>query len=406
MTQTRDTNDGPISATRRAVLWGGGLLVLAAGGVVWRGVDRGAFTTATGQAYEPWETWNDPSHAGTPLALVAAGILAANAHNTQPWLFAISDDEIVLAADDRRHLGHFDPYRRELGLSLGCALENMLHAAPANGFAPELRLAAGRTLPGPDGTMIAARAVLALRPARETASALYEAIPDRHTHRGPYDRSRRLEAPSQETMRALVEEDGDVRLFLFTDGPNRETFDRLTVEATEQIITDPPMVADSDAWFRMTRDEVNTHRDGVTLDAAGLSAPVRVIAKLLPPLSSEQTNAQWLASTRDVHLATAPLTGFLATRDLYTNEAMIAGGRAWQRLHLWATSQGIAMHPLNQPLEIVDRQRETGAPPAMARALATLLDTDAWKPTFSFRAGYPARVTFPSPRRDLQDVIV
>ena len=41
-----------------------------------------------GDAYAPWTLWNDPSIRGTPLALVAAGVIAANPHDTQPWLFA------------------------------------------------------------------------------------------------------------------------------------------------------------------------------------------------------------------------------------------------------------------------------------------------------------------------------
>jgi hypothetical protein len=33
-----------------------------------------------------------------PLALVSAAILAANPHNTQPWLFQVSDSRIDLIA--------------------------------------------------------------------------------------------------------------------------------------------------------------------------------------------------------------------------------------------------------------------------------------------------------------------
>ena len=52
-----------------------------------------------GDAYAPWGLWNDPSLRGAPLALVAAAVLAANPHDTQPWLFRISDDAIEVLAD-------------------------------------------------------------------------------------------------------------------------------------------------------------------------------------------------------------------------------------------------------------------------------------------------------------------
>ena len=66
---------------------------------------------------------------GTPLALARATILASNAHNAQPWLFNVSDSRIELYADAGRNLGAADPYLREMHLSLGCALENLIIAA-------------------------------------------------------------------------------------------------------------------------------------------------------------------------------------------------------------------------------------------------------------------------------------
>ncbi|HEX7775815.1 MAG TPA: hypothetical protein VF449_04740, partial [Parvibaculum sp.] len=64
-------------------------------------------------AYSPWDLWNAPGLKGTPMALAAAGILAANPHNTQPWIFHVADDRIELYADTARNLGAFDPYLRE-----------------------------------------------------------------------------------------------------------------------------------------------------------------------------------------------------------------------------------------------------------------------------------------------------
>ncbi len=98
------------SPTRRRLLQGAGVLTLVvAGGAVWRAHDRGVFAEPSGAAYDPWEMWNAPEYEGTPLALVAAGILASNPHNTQPWVFRVSDTEIEVLADTSRHLGSFDP---------------------------------------------------------------------------------------------------------------------------------------------------------------------------------------------------------------------------------------------------------------------------------------------------------
>ena len=97
-----------------------------------------------GDAYAPWRLWDDASLRGSPLALVAAGVLAANPHDTQPWLFRIRGETIDVLADLSRNLGVMDAYVREMHLGLGCAIENMAVAAGPNGFDAEVR--AGRRL--------------------------------------------------------------------------------------------------------------------------------------------------------------------------------------------------------------------------------------------------------------------
>ncbi len=71
-----------------------------------------------------------------PVNLVRAAILAANPHNSQPWLFHVTRTQIDLYADLQRNIGTVDPFLREMHLGLGCALENLLVAAPANGYTP------------------------------------------------------------------------------------------------------------------------------------------------------------------------------------------------------------------------------------------------------------------------------
>src|SRR5450432_482592 len=120
--------------SRRKViaLAGTGAFVLVVGGGVWRAADQGVFSTGEGPAYEPWDDWRTTTRG--PLDLVRAAILAANPHNSQPWLFHVTQTQIDLFADYRRNLGTVDPFLREMHIGLGCALENLLLAATANGY--------------------------------------------------------------------------------------------------------------------------------------------------------------------------------------------------------------------------------------------------------------------------------
>ena len=84
--------------------------VAGATGLTWRAVGGGVFSTGTGSAYGAWDR-ADPG--GHPLNLVDAAILAANAHNTQPWLFAVPDDRIELFADMSRTTGAYIRVNRQ-----------------------------------------------------------------------------------------------------------------------------------------------------------------------------------------------------------------------------------------------------------------------------------------------------
>ena len=63
------------------------------------------------------------------------------------------------------------------------------------------------------------------------------------------------------------------------------------------------------------------------------------------------------------------------------------------------------MHPINQAVEMVDRDRQLGRPPRYAQALAAVTGPD-WIPTFNFRIGYPRRVAKRSPRRPVERVLL
>ena len=127
-------------------------------------------------------------------------------------------------------------------------------------------------------------------------------------------------------------------------------------------------------------------------------------AKIIPAPSLESSDQQWLGSTRDIHVGTAPVLGIIAVRDLYDRPNALRAGQVWQRMHLLATELGIAMQPLNQPVEMVDRERQLGKPDAMAQALAAFTGPD-WKSTFSFRVGIAERPARLSPRRAIEDVV-
>jgi hypothetical protein len=385
---------------RRSVIAGGaGALALLA--LSYRARDRGVFAGASGPAYEPWNQWRGSDLDGNRRPLSAA-ILAASPHDTQPWLFAISPTAISIYADRTRHLGTFDPFRREMHLGVGCAIENLVRAARAFGMAIDVQPATGRLglSPGMEPVVAARMALGVGRPVRDP---LFEAIPRRHTNRGPY----REEPIAPERLREFVDpvSSPDLRVALVTDSGARREMAALIVEATERIIADPEMSMDSFRWIRAGRREILAHRDGVTIDTSGTSRVMTIAGKMLPDLGAATTDRFWLEATRNVQAATAPVFGMVLVRDRLDMAHAIAAGRAWQQLHLTVTARGLAGQPLNQPVEMIDRNQMRGRNDEFGPALAKLAHAMGWEPTFVFRLGYATREAPRSPRRPLEEVV-
>jgi hypothetical protein len=314
----------------------------------------------------------------------------------------VSADAIAVYADRARHLGTFDPFRREMHLGVGCAIENLTLAARAFGIETEVHVAGGRLelFPGPQ-PVLAARIALATGQTR--SDALFKAIPLRHTNRGPY----RDELIAPDRLRWLVDlaSGPAVRVVLVVEEGARRELGAIIVEATERIITDPEMSRDSFRWIRTGRRDILAHRDGVTLDTFGANRFVTIAGKVLPDAGPKMTDRLWLTATREVHTATAAVLGLILVPDRLDMVPAIAAGRAWQRLHLAATAEGLAAQPLNQPVEMSERRQMLNRQDEFGPALARLARADDWEPTFVFRLGYASRDAARSPRRPLEDVV-
>jgi len=150
---------------------------------------------------------------------------------------------------------------------------------------------------------------------------------------------------------------------------------------------------------------ITAHRDGLTTDAIGLPPLITAAAKLLPDLNVKSVDRGWLSWTSDVEIPTAPVLGILLVRNRLDMGAAIQAGRAWQRLHLAATAEGLAAHPLNQPVECIDRNAMLGRADNFGPAIAKFGAAPGWEPTFTFRLGVAEHAANPSPRRALEQVL-
>jgi hypothetical protein len=386
--------DGRVSRReflRRFGLGAATVFVVADGGLAYRIYDQGVFSEGRGPAFEALETWRDRNG---PEAIVAAAVLAASAHNTQPWAFAVSDERIDLYADTTRTTGANDPLRREFYISLGCALENLVLAARANGYQPTVTLDPGTA---PDRV-----ATVDLEPGAPISDELYEAIGRRRSNRSEYTTDP-VPVSSLAAMSGLVDDSvGPARLTWLTTEPSRRTFADLLVAATEAHTADEEQSQDSFGWWRGSWDEVQTHRDGLNIDGVGLPPLITTLAKILPAPSRGSADATFVERTR-IQADSAAAFGIVAVDDPYALGAQLAGGRLLERLHLWATTHNLGFQHMNQITERIDRDRQLDRPSALEEPLAMLAGEG--EPLGAFRIGTPTVAGLPSPRRSVEEVL-
>lgn len=391
---------------RRAFLGGAGAFtVLMAGGGVWRAYDRGVFSAGEGPAFEPWKDWQEVKEG--PLALVGAAILAASPHNTQPWLFKVTNSSIDLYLDSRRFPGAVDPYLREAHIGLGCALENLMLAAVANGYAASAMLLPRRLTEASAYREQELVARVLLAPGPRQHGGLYDAIPRRHTNRNPYHLTA-LSSDFVERVRQIASDETDVKVFVFTADEERSRIVDMMGKACNIVFTDPEMVEGSDRWVRREWSDVQRFHDGLIVDEDGQSPLTTAVRKIAPASWWRSSFRQRLLPTTHYmdSVRATPLFGVIAVRDRYDREQSLSAGRIWQRAHLLATTNGVAGQPLNQVVELVDHQRSLHQEPQAAAELAGLIGDEEWQPTFMFRLGYPVRQVCPSPRHAVKDVLL
>jgi len=186
--------------------------------------------------------------------LLSYAILAPSTHNTQPWLWEISGDEITLRADFSRQMPALDPEGRELIISCGASLEHLRIAMHAFGYDDETTLF-------PDRAQSDLMARVRLLENRLTAPAdeeLFRAISKRHTNRNAF-----TEQALPETLLKTLRADADgagAWLHFFTGEDERKDIAALIATGSDVQACDHEVRWDIANW--MSPND-GTRRDGI-----------------------------------------------------------------------------------------------------------------------------------------------
>ena len=284
--------------SRRLALLG----ILAGGsttiGIGWRITSQSAFSSSLGLEYFPWQIWKFEerqrlhriySKYGTLRELSAekqlaeriediarAGMLAPSFLNTQPWKFRLSHDRVELFADLDRWVRPLDPLQRELLLTLGGALENMIVAAAARGFSQTV----AEAWPVEPGEPVAS---ISLAPVSMRDVPEYEFIPKTRANWGPYDDALEVSEGVRDLAKQ-TEKFARLSVVFIKDPQKMRDFRVLTVGSLTRMLENEQLLGSIYRWYRHRRDVIHLRRDGLVIDGFGLSLLDKFVLKFLPKM--------------------------------------------------------------------------------------------------------------------------
>lgn len=375
----------PLSPPRRKLSRRRFLAVAAAAGT----------TAALGDAlltYAPWldyeaqarRTWDTPFQLETTVPaqmreLVRYATLAPSGHNTQPWKFAVQGDTIHILPDYSRRLPAVDPQDRELWISLGCALENLVIAADASGYRTDVTYL----------TPAAEHITCHLSKASVTGPVpLFEAIPHRQNNRSLYNGH---SVPPAETKKmGAVKSGTGVSVQIFTDDAHKEGIIEYIKAGDRRQFGDPAFVAELVSWIRFNKPEALHSLDGLYTRCTGNPDVPRWLGKRF--LTAASAGQQADTSAKKARSSAGLIVIAAASDD---KRHWIETGRLYERLALTLTASGIQMAFLNQPAEVAGLRAQ----------FQGYLDLGTAQPQLLLRYGYAASLPH-SLRRLVEQVLV
>jgi len=322
----------------------GGGIIAAAGGVTAFAVTR----TPTA-ALAPWDDARNARDADPRRCALAHAILAPNPHNRQPWIADIRvPGQITLTVDTDRMLPHTDPMNRQIAIGLGCFLELLTMAAAERGYRIDLDLFPD----GEDRARLTRDRVAVARFVRDPAVArdpLFRHVYERRSNKEPFDTKRMIAPATLPPLIAAARHGNAVSGSVGSASIAR--LRALTEKALRIEVETPRTFKESVDLMRIGRAEIERNPDGIDFQGPlfeGLALAGLFDRKALADPKSS-VYARGLKAVLD-NASTAMGHVWMISR---TNDrtAQIAAGRDWVRINLAATRDGIAFHPLSQPLQ-------------------------------------------------------
>ena len=320
--------------SRRQVIELGGVVATAA--VVEAGVPGCSAVVREDVADGPATALPEPV-----ASILRDAALAPSSHNSQPWRVVVSSAErLSIRADLSRALADVDPDARELRLSLGAFVENLVLAAGARGLAGRVDLAAGGDLGRPI-------AEIHLEPAPPSRYPL-----ERLRRRCTVRRGLRRTALSGQLVAGLIAAAPSAVGFVPAEGPLAGSIREATLGAFRQQTLRDSAQRELARWIRFSNGAARAHRDGLTTASMGIGG---LSGWFVRSFYDEDDVMKASFRSRSIDLTSTQVREaggwFIVVGRGEEPGSIVDAGRAYERLALLARERGVGLHPMSQALE-------------------------------------------------------
>ncbi len=284
--------------------------------------------------------------------------LAPSGHNTQPWTVKVVEPgHWVVGSAKERWLPAVDPRNREVLLSLGAFMENLIIAAGALGFEVDQQITA-------KDPMEPEIAHLRLKKGRATGFPI-EKIKKRRTVRNGFSG----DELTREDFRYVVQHEGEACLLSDVPTPHAHYFPNNSPEGRylqEGLIEANTVQASRMSareelarWIRWSNKDARQYRNGLTPDSMEIGGFAGWYVRNFYNRSSVLTEGFRKQTVDMVAKQVRTCGGWLVVTSLGSEvPTLIAYGRAFERLFLKVRDRGIALHPMTQMLEEKERLKQ------------------------------------------------
>jgi hypothetical protein len=277
---------------------------------------------------------NDSQNAAKMREMVRYATLAANGHNTQPWKFAIKEKSIEIHPDYTRRLPVVDPNDREMWISLGCALENLLITARSAGYSTEV------IYPSMNEYI-----EIQIRPDTPQGGNLFNAIPMRQNTRSEY--SGQLISTSDYDQLQQIALDPGVSLDFAATPDKIEMFLEYVNQGNLKQYADSAFINELIFWLRFNKKEALSTMDGLYSRCSGNPEVPRWLGKSF--VSGTKPEQQADADAKKLRSSSG---AFVISSETDDKTGWVRTGQVYERIALLMTTLNIQSAFLNQPIEM------------------------------------------------------